>query len=336
MSSADFQHVAVLGAGSWGTALAWLAAQKCPRVTLWGRDAALAEEVNRQHSNSRYLRDCNLPDHVRATTDLASVRDAGLLLCVVPSGAMRALSSQLQTAGLPRETVLVSCAKGIEKGSGKRMTEVLHDVFPQNPVAVLSGPNHAEEVAQKLAAAAVIGCDDAATAERLQHFFTFPWFRTYRNTDVTGIEWGGAVKNIFAIAAGISEGLGLGDNARAALVTRGLAEMTRLGCAAGGKAETFQGLSGVGDLVVTCYSRHSRNNRVGRLLGEGHRLEDVIASMNMVAEGVPNTESIWLEARKFGVRTPIIDQVRAILYEAKPCAAAMTELLTRDPRAEAD
>jgi glycerol-3-phosphate dehydrogenase (NAD(P)+) len=170
----------------------------------------------------------------------------------------------------------------------------------------------------------------------LQSFFTLPWFRSYTSDDVVGIEWGGAVKNVFAIAAGITEGLGLGDNARAALVTRGLAEMTRLGMAAGGRFETFQGLSGVGDLIVTCYSTHSRNNRAGNLLGKGDRLEDIVASMNMVAEGIPNTESIHFAARRYDVRTPIIDQIYAILYQQKPCKEALSELLSRDPRPESD
>ena len=216
------------------------------------------------------------------------------------------------------------------------MSEILHEIFPQNPVAVLSGPNHAEEIARRLAAAAVIGSNDPEAAQQLQQFFTLPWFRSYTSDDVTGIEWGGAVKNIFAIAAGISEGLGLGDNARAALVTRGLAEMTRIGMAAGGRFETFQGLSGVGDLIVTCYSSHSRNNRAGNLLGKGRRLEDIVASMNMVAEGIPNTESIFLAARRYGVRTPIIDQIYAILYQQKPAELALAELLSRDPRPESE
>ena len=185
-----------------------------------------------------------------------------------------------------------------------------------------------------IAAAVVIGCGREETAKELQAFLTLPWFRTYTSDDVIGIEWGGAVKNVFAIAAGIAEGLGLGDNARAALVTRGLAEMTRLGTAAGGRFETFQGLSGVGDLIVTCYSSHSRNHRVGRQLGEGKSLPEIIAGMNMVAEGVPNTESIHEAARRYGVRTPIIDQMYSILYGGKPCGAALKELLARDPRPE--
>ena len=328
-------HTAVLGSGSWGTALAFAAAQKSPRVTLWGRDAAHAEALNRKHENARYLPGITLPDHLQATAGFAALAGADLVLAVVPSKALRQVAMDLKASGtLGPEAILLCCIKGIELGTGLTMSGILHEIFPDQPLAVLSGPNHAEEIARKLAAAAVIGSHDEKVSLRLQEFFTLPWFRTYRSTDVTGIEWGGAVKNVFAIASGICEGLGLGDNARAALVTRGLAEMTRLGMAAGGRFETFQGLSGVGDLIVTCYSKHSRNNRVGRLLGEGRTLAEVTASMNMVAEGIPNTESIYAAARRYDIRTPIIDQMYAILYQGKPCAAALTELLSRDPRAE--
>lgn len=326
--------VAILGAGSWGTALAFTAAQKSERVILWGRDERAVAEINRQHTNQRYLPDIVLPPNLKATVALADIREAGMIMFVVPSRSFRGVTEAAAGIGLDKDVILLSCTKGIEKETGMRMTEILHQLLPENPTAVLSGPNHAEEIARRLAAAAVIGTGDSASAQRLQQFFTLPWFRSYTSEDVTGIEWGGAIKNIFAIAAGISEGLGLGDNARAALVTRGLAEMARLGMAAGGQFETFQGLSGVGDLIVTCYSRHSRNNRVGNLLGKGGRLEDIVASMKMVAEGIPNTESIYLAARKFGVRTPIIDQIYAILYQNKPSRDALSELLSRDPRPE--
>jgi glycerol-3-phosphate dehydrogenase (NAD(P)+) len=328
------KSVAILGAGSWGTALAFAAAQKCERVILWGRDEKVTAEINRHHRNHRYLPDVPLPAPVHATTSLEEIKEADLVMFVVPSRSFRGVADSVAAIGLKEDTILLSCTKGIEKETGMRMTEILHQVLPENPAAVLSGPNHAEEIGRRLAAAAVIGSCDPEAAQKLQIFFTLPWFRSYTSDDVTGIEWGGAVKNIFAIAAGISEGLGLGDNARAALVTRGLAEMARLGMAAGGRFETFQGLSGVGDLIVTCYSNHSRNNRAGNLLGKGRKLEDIVASMNMVAEGIPNTESIYLAARRYGVRTPIIDQIYAILYQQKPAEAALSELLSRDPRPE--
>ena len=330
-------HTAILGSGSWGTALAFAAAQKCPKVTLWGHQQSSADKINATHQNQRYLPGITLPSAIHATADFRKLANAALVLAVVPSRALRQVACALKASGqLRADAILLCCIKGIEMDTGLTMSGVLADIFPDNPLAVLSGPNHAEEIAKKLAAAAVIGSKDESVSLQLQEFFTLPWFRTYRSTDVAGIEWGGAIKNVFAIASGISEGLRLGDNARAALVTRGLAEMTRLGIAAGGRFETFQGLSGVGDLIVTCYSQHSRNNRVGRLLGQGQTLTEITAAMNMVAEGVPNTESIHAAARCYHIRTPIIDQMYAILYEGKPCAAALTELLSRDPRAEHD
>ena len=256
---------------------------------------------------------------------------------MVPSKAVRAVAGQIRDAGvISEDAILVSCIKGIELEGGSRMTEVIGEVFPENPVGVLSGPNHAEEVAKKLPAAAVVGSADERVALELQEIFTLPWFRSYTSDDVTGIEWAGAVKNVFAIAAGIVDGLGLGDNAKAALVTRGLAEMIRLGVQFGGKPEPFQGLSGVGDLIATCFSPHSRNNRVGLALGKGGKLEDIIASMNMVAEGVPNTVSIHASAQRVGARTPLIDQMYTVLNEGKPPMEALSELLARDPRPEAE
>ncbi len=328
------KRIGVLGSGSWGTALGMMLAYRGLEVTLWGRDAKRAAEINTEHTNESYLPGVVLPETLRATTDLAALRESELLLFVLPSKVTRSMAEQVAQLGIGAETVLLSCTKGIEKETGLRMTEILQQVLPAHTVAVLSGPNHAEEIARRLAAAAVIGCTDEVEARRLQQLFTLPWFRTYWTTDVIGIEWGAAIKNVFAIAAGICEGLGLGDNARAALLTRGLGEMIRLGKKEGGQELTFQGLSGVGDLIATCFSHHSRNNGVGRKLGSGLAWEEISATMHMVAEGVPNAESIYLTARRHGVSTPIIDQVYAILYEGKPCKAALTELLSRDPRAE--
>lgn len=330
------RHIGIVGSGSWGTALGMLAAARAPQITLWGRNVAQFQEINASHTNDAYLPGIKLPENLQATTDLAALKSADAILFVLPSQVTRSVAKHVAEMGISPDAVLLSCTKGIERDTGMRMSEILHECFPNHALAVLSGPNHAEEIAQRLAAAAVIGSDNAETALRLQDFFTLPWFRTYRSDDVVGIEWGGAIKNVFAIAAGICEGLGLGDNARAALLTRGLAEMIRLGVAEGGKPATFQGLSGVGDLIATCFSRHSRNNRVGRLLGGGKSLAEITASMHMVAEGVPNAESIYLTSRRHGVRTPIIDEIYAILYQGKPCAAALTELLSRDPRAEHD
>ena len=220
--------------------------------------------------------------------------------------------------------------------TGDRMSQILREVFPKNPIAALSGPNHAEEIALGQPTCAVIGSDDAQVADELQELFTLPHFRPYTSTDLAGIELGGAIKNVYAIAAGIAHGLGLGDNAVAALVTRALAEMSRLGIALGGRVETFAGLSGVGDLLVTCFSEHSRNHRVGFALGKGKTLEETIRSLGMVAEGVPNTLSIHEAARRADVRTPIIDAMYSILYENKPAAEALMEMLSRDTRTECE
>jgi len=334
MPDSAFPTAAILGTGSFGTALAVLLSPRLKDLLLVGRDPAVTDSINTRHRNPRYLSEIVLPDNVRASIRLADALEQPLLLFGVPTAATRQTASDLAALGLPESTVLVSCAKGIERNTGERMSEILREIFPANPVAVVSGPNHAEEIAANLATCAVIGSTDEDLARRLQELFTAPHFRSYTSDDLAGIELGGAIKNVYAIAAGIAAGLGLGDNAIAALVTRALAEMTRLGIALGGRGETFSGLSGVGDLIATCFSVHSRNHRVGLALGHGKTLEEATSSLGMVAEGVPNTLSIHDAARKAGVRTPIIDAVHSILYEHKPAASAMHELLTRDPRPE--
>ena len=330
------KKAAVLGAGSWGTALSIALGERGLDVTLFGNEAEIADEINTRHRNEKYLPGVSLPENVSATLDIAQLIDCPLILLVVPSKVARLVLGQLRDAGLPEDAILLTCTKGLDPETGELMHELIREIMPNNPVAVLSGPTHAEEVARRVATAAVIGCADEATATRIQEVFTLPWFRTYTSDDIIGIEIGSVVKNVFAIAAGIVDGLGLGDNAKAGMVTRGLGEMTRIGEALGAKPETLRGLSGVGDLIVTCYSVHSRNNRVGRLLGEGKTLEEAIASMNQVAEGVPNAKSVYELARKMNVRTPIIDQIYAVLYQNKPTGAALHELLNRDPRSETD
>lgn len=329
----------VLGAGSWGTALADMLARRGLEVHFWGRDEALMSGMARTRRNERYLREMEIDERVTPTHDFSALTPArfDLVVFVVPSKGLRAVASQLREAGLLRGgELLLSCTKGIEMSTGKTMSGVLGDVFPEHRHAALSGPNHAEEISRQMPSAGVVACHDAGSALALQACFTLPWFRCYSSEDVLGVEWAGAMKNVYAIAAGIARGLSLGDNAIAALVTRALAEMVRLGAARGGQVETFYGLSGVGDLVATCYSEHSRNNRVGKLLGEGMPLSEIIASTRMVAEGVPNTESLWHSAREAGVRTPLMDAVYGVLYENKPPKRALQELLGRDPRPEND
>lgn len=334
MPEARFTSAAILGSGSFGMAMAKLLAPKLDSIVLIGRDPETADSINTSRRNPHYLSEVELESNVRASTRLEDALEFPLVIFAVPTSATREIATRLSAAGLSTDTILLSCAKGIEKNTGERLTQVLREVFPANPLAALSGPNHAEEIATGMATCAVIGSDNHDLAVRLQELFTFPHFRSYTSDDLAGIEFGGAVKNVYAIAAGMAHGLGLGDNAVAALVTRALAEMTRLGTALGGRMETFSGLSGVGDLIVTCFSQHSRNHRVGLALGKGQTLQEAVSSLGMVAEGVPNTLSIYEAARSAGVRTPIIDAVYGILYEGKSAPLAMKELLTRDPRPE--
>jgi glycerol-3-phosphate dehydrogenase (NAD(P)+) len=332
-----FEHVAVLGAGSWGTALAvWLAARG-QRVTLWGHNPEHVRQLRETAVNADYLPGIELLPAITPTGDLADLRGADLALFVTPSRALREVAGQVAaTAGLAPGAVLLSCTKGIEYGTGLRMSEILTECLPGHPAAVLSGPSHAEEVARNGPTAIVLGCSQADAAARLQCLFNAASLRAYTSDDTAGIELGGALKNIFAIAAGVSDGLGLGDNAKAALVTRALAELIRLGVRLGGRRETFQGLSGIGDLMVTCFSRHSRNRQVGERLGRGETIEAITGSMKMVAEGVPTARSAFERARHHGVKTPIIDQVYAILYEKGSPAEALRSLYLRDPRPESD
>jgi len=336
MSNFNFTSTAILGAGSLGTALAKLLASKLESIVLIARDETTADGINHSHKNPKYLSNFELPANITASTDHSQALQMPLIIFAVPTVAIRAEAEKLAALGLPENVALLSCAKGIERKTGERMSQILQDVFPNNPIGILTGPDHAEEIAKGLVTCAVVAseCNDLAVS--LQDLFTLPHFRSYTSSDVAGVELGGAVKNVYAIAAGMAHGLKLGDNAVAALVTRALAEMTRLGIALGGRQETFSGLSGVGDLIVTCFSEHSRNHRVGLAMGQGKTLDEAVASLGMVAEGVPNTQSIYEAAHKLGVRTPIIDAVYSVLYEGVPTQKAMHALLSRDPRPEHD
>jgi glycerol-3-phosphate dehydrogenase (NAD(P)+) len=331
------QSATVIGAGSWGTALASVLSLRGLEVQFWGRDAELMAQIREMRRNERYLPGLQLPENITVTSELAALQPADMLVFVVPSKAMRSTAELVaKSKAASKARVLVSCAKGIELETGRRMSEMIGESIPGVPLAVLTGPNHAEEVANRLATAAVVACADDEIAKAVQHCFTLPFFRTYTTDDITGAEWAGAMKNPYAIAAGIALGLKLGDNAIAALVTRALAEMVRLGVAEGGRIETFYGLSGVGDLMATCYSEHSRNHRVGLLLGQGRPLDEIIASTRMVAEGVLNTASLHRAAKEKNVRTPLLDEIYAVLHQGKPAKEGMKALLSRDPRPEAD
>ncbi|MDB9742033.1 NAD(P)-dependent glycerol-3-phosphate dehydrogenase [Akkermansiaceae bacterium] len=331
-----FHKASIIGAGSWGSALSFILSSSFDNILIHARSEDKVKELNEKRTNLTYLGDRVFPENVSATTNFYDLKDSELILFVVPTSAMRATAEQMKKTQLPESTILVSCSKGIERGSGLRMSQILKEFFPNNPIAVHSGPTHAEEVVKGLAGCAVVASDAPATLPYLQKAFSTPYFRTYTSDDIAGIELGGALKNVFAIAAGMSRGIELGDNSIAALVTRGLAEMTRLGTALGGRAETFSGLSGVGDLMVTCYSEHSRNNRVGYSIGRGATCEDACKALGMVAEGVPNTLSIYESAKQVNIETPIIDAVYQVLYENKPVNEALKELLSRELRSETE
>ena len=326
--------VSILGAGGWGTALAILFADRGMPVNLWGYDEAQVDKLRQTRTNERYLPGVTLPELIQPTHDLQDCTCSDVTLFVTPSKAIRSIGEQFSKLSVNPATPLVSCTKGIEHASGRRMSEVLREYFPQNPIGALSGPNHAEEISRRMPAAGVIAFSDLAVAERLQPMFSTPYFRAYTTDDVPGVELGGALKNIYAIAAGVSDGLGFGDNSKAALVTRALVELARLGETLGGRGETFHGLSGVGDLMVTCFSRHSRNRAVGERLGRGENLEEITAKMAGVAEGIPTTQSAFECAQRAHVSTPIIDQVYAMLFEGKEPRKVLIDLMSRDPRQE--
>jgi glycerol-3-phosphate dehydrogenase (NAD(P)+) len=328
------EKTTILGAGAWGTALSVLWAKKRRDILLWGNNPSRVERLRRNRENTDYLPGIRIPDSIGLTSDLKDCAAADLIVFVTPSTALREIATRLRGVITNDHAVLLSCTKGIEHGTGMRMSEILHEIFPGHAIAVLSGPNLAAEVSRDLPTATVLACSKSEYAAELQNYLGSARFRIYTGEELTGIELGGALKNIFAIAAGASDGLGLGDNSKAALITRSLAEMIRLGTAMGGNLRTFYGLSGAGDLIATCFSQLSRNRRVGEQLGRGQSLPQITSSMQMVAEGIPTAKSAYECARKLNIDTPIVDQVYALLYEGKAGTQAMQELLGRDQKAE--
>ncbi|MFF3320980.1 NAD(P)H-dependent glycerol-3-phosphate dehydrogenase [Streptomyces sp. NPDC002889] len=327
---------AVFGTGSWGTAFGMVLADAGCEVTLWGRRAELVDAVNTTRTNPDYLPGIELPATMRATTDPAeALQGADFTVLAVPSQTLRG-NLAAWVPKLPADTVLVSLMKGVELGTAKRMSEVIEEVaeVPADRVAVVTGPNLAKEIASRRPAAAVVACRDEAVAQRLQAACHTPYFRPYTNTDVVGCELGGAVKNVIGLAVGIADGMGLGDNAKGSLITRGLAETTRLGLAMGADALTFSGLAGLGDLVATCSSPLSRNHTFGTNLGRGMTLQETIAVTRQTAEGVKSCESVLDLARRHGVDMPITEMVVGIVHEGKPPVVALKELMSRAAKPE--
>lgn len=327
--------VAVIGAGSWGTTVAALAAVNEPTV-LWARRPELARSIERDRTNRDYLPGVHLPDELTATASLAeAVGPADLVVMAVPSHGYRSVAAAAAPhirAGVP----VVSLAKGIEASSLQRMTEVTLDELPDRPAAVLTGPNLAREILAGQPAASVVAVGDTTVAAWLQRIFGRRTMRIYTNPDVVGCEIGGAAKNVIAIAAGMATGMGFGDNTRASLVTRGLAEITRLGLAMGAQVSTFAGLAGIGDLIATCASPQSRNATVGVQLGRGRTIDQIVGSMTMVAEGVRTSSSVLALARRYGVDMPVTEQVVAVCHEGRTAAAALDALLEREHTREFD
>jgi glycerol-3-phosphate dehydrogenase (NAD(P)+) len=332
------EPIAVVGAGSWGTTLAIHLAEQGHPVTLWVREPDLAEEMVRVRENRLFLPGFPLPEAVSPTNDISDVSSASTVLSVVPSFGVRAVLRVLEPHLAP-STLLITASKGIEQESLQTVSEIMAEEVPpekRRAVVALSGPSFAKDVARKLPTAVVAASPDAEAAQAVQVLFNAPSFRVYTNPDLIGVELAGAYKNVVALACGVCDGLELGLSARSALITRGLAEMTRLGVAMGGEAQTFAGLAGLGDMVLTCTGDLSRNRSVGLKIGQGMSLESILKETEEVAEGVWTTPAIVALGQKYGVELPIAEQAKAILYRDKTPAVAVEKLMGREPRAETD
>jgi len=326
-------YISVIGAGAWGTTLACLLSNKGYDVTLWVREKNVAEEINNTRINSAYLPDITLPDDLRITHSIDdAVKKARYVLNAVPAQYTRAVFKEAFPF-IPDQAIIISASKGIERGTLLTVSCILKELSA-HPVAVLSGPSFAKEVIKKLPAAVTLATEDKNIGFILQEMFNINNFRVYTHDDIVGVEIGGALKNVMAIASGISDSLGLGNNARASLITRGLVEMTRLGVAMGAKEKTFSGLSGIGDLVLTCTSPLSRNYTVGIKLGQGMKLKEILDQTRSVAEGVATAESAFELSKKYNVEMPIVEQVYRVLYEDKDPSLAVKDLMERSLKSE--
>ena len=329
----EYNKIAVAGAGAWGTALAQVAAKAGRSVTLWAREAEVVASINGRHENTAFLPGIALDEGLRATADLKEAAAADAILMVTPAQHMRRVLEELSPAVAEGKPVVL-CAKGIEQATNRLLTEVLAEAMPQAMPAVLSGPSFAAEVAKGLPTAVTLACENEEVAEALARAIGLPTFRPYYSSDLIGAEIGGAVKNVLAIACGIVEGKKFGDSARAALTTRGFAELTRLGLAMGARTETLMGLSGLGDLILTCNSPKSRNMSLGLALGEGRTLDEIMGSRNSVSEGVHSAAAVVALARKYGIEMPIAEAVAEIVTGAATVDAVIAALLARPFRSE--
>lgn len=325
--------VAVIGSGSWGTALAVQLKKAGNNVILWSFKEEEARDILTYRENREFLPGISLPSDIVVTYKDEDVLWADLFVFATPSKFTRAMAKRFSSL-IPKDKIVVNVAKGLEEGSLLRLSQVIKEEIPQCHIGVLSGPSHAEEVGRGIATAIVAAAETDEVAKEIQDTFMTEMFRVYRNTDIIGVELGGALKNLIALAAGISDGLGYGDNTKAALMTRGLAEIIRLGMAMGAKGETFAGLTGIGDLIVTCTSMHSRNRRAGMLLGQGKSLEETLKEVHMVVEGVSNAKAAYELSQKFGIDMPITTEINNVLYNGKSADKAVYDLMTRSKTEE--
>lgn len=327
------KKIAVVGAGSWGTALACLLAEKGYDVSLWVYEKELVEDIRKTGINNKYLPNVAFPDKIKPSNEIQDVlKDSGYVINAVPTQHTREVFTGA-AAYIPNDTRIISVSKGIEKGTLLTVSHILEELTGKK-AAVLSGPSFAKEVTEKLPTAVTIATENEEVGHELQNIFNTDYFRVYTNTDTLGVELGGALKNVMAIASGISDGLGLGSSARAALITRGLSEIIRLGVAMGAEEKTFRGLSGLGDLVLTCTGALSRNYTVGLRLGRGEKLGDILFSMSMVVEGIATSESAYELSKKYNVEMPVVEQVYKVINESKNPLDAVRELMTRNLKSE--
>jgi glycerol-3-phosphate dehydrogenase (NAD(P)+) len=324
------EKICVLGAGSWGSALALVLAKKGYEVSMWTLNEEQANKINKTRENIEYLPGVLFPNNIAVTTNLEeAVVDSRIIVLAVPSQAIRSVSKQIKPF-VKDEQILVDVAKGLEKGSGLRLSQVCEQELPKNPYVTLSGPSHAEEVAKDIPTTVVVASQDLEIAQIVQDVFMSPKFRVYTNPDIVGVELGGALKNIIAFGAGICDGLGYGDNAKAALMTRGISEIGRLGAAMGANLSTFAGLSGIGDLIVTCTSMHSRNRRAGILIGQGKNLEETLEEVKMVVEGITATEVAYEVAKELNIDMPITNAIYSVLHNGSNPNEVVIELMMRN------
>lgn len=329
-------RVGVIGAGSWGTALAMLLCNNGHDVTVWSIDKNEIAMLNETRRHESKLPGVVIPDGIAFTTDLReAMNEKDILVLAVPSPFIRS-TSRMMKEFVKEGQIIVNVAKGVEEKTFFTMTDIMEEEMPGIDAAVLSGPSHAEEVSRGLPTICVVGAHSKKTAEYLQNIFISNVFRVYTSPDMLGIELGGSLKNVIALAAGIADGLGYGDNTKAALITRGIAEITRLGVAMGGRPETFSGLTGIGDLIVTCASVHSRNRKAGYLMGQGYTMEEAMKEVKMVVEGVYSAKAAMGLAQKYGISMPIVEQVNAVLFDNKSAKEAVAELMVRDKKVEAE